>query len=405
MTQMPEFDKTLSVSQVTGYIQHVLEEDFSSVWVRGEISNLTKHSSGHWYFSLKDQGAQLSAVMFRRQNQTVRFELTHGMDVTVHGRISVYPPQGRYQLIVDQMQAAGQGDLHVAFEALKKRLQLEGLFHPDRKRALPLFPEKIGIVTSPTGAAIRDMIHILGRRFPLAQVTLFPVRVQGSDAAAEIVQAITKFNEGGECDVLIVGRGGGSLEDLWAFNEEIVARAIADSTIPVVSAVGHETDTTISDYVADRRAPTPSAAAELVVPDQRDLRIRLSEIEHTLQTRILNQVRRHEQRLDAIQTSYALKRPLLMLEQLSQKLDYLQDKSLGLTSEKINLLESKLTGLEQQITALNPLAILERGYAVLSQPNGTVIQSVQDVDMGDKLKVRVVDGELSTTIDAIESDY
>jgi len=397
-----ELTQTLSVSQITGHIQHILEEDFASVWVKGEISNLTRHSSGHWYFSLKDHGAQLGAVMFRRQNQSVRFEIIHGMEITVHGRISVYPPQGRYQLIVDQMQAAGQGDLHLAFEALKKKLHSEGLFDQELKQPLPRYPKQIGIITSPTGAAIQDMINILGRRFPLAKLVLIPVKVQGEGAAAEISRAIDSFNQTGDCDVLIVGRGGGSLEDLWAFNEEIVARAIAQSSIPIVSAVGHETDTTISDYVADRRAPTPSAAAELVTPDQYELRNRLNDLGQSLQTRILHRVSRYEQRLDAIQKSYALKRPVLMLEQSYQELDHLQDRTVRLTNEKINLMLSRLEGLEQKNEALNPLSILERGYAVLCQADGKIIQSAKSLNKGEKIQIRVHDGELQTTINTIK---
>ncbi len=398
MAQALELNNTLSVSQITGHIQHTLEADFSSVWVKGELSNLTRHSSGHWYFSLKDRSAQLGAVMFRRQNGSVRFEISHGMEITVHGRISVYPPQGRYQLIVDQMLPAGQGDLHLAFEALKKKLATEGLFDPARKRPLPAYPQRIGIITSPTGAAIRDMLNILSRRFPLAEVLLIPVRVQGEGAASEITQAIEDFNQRADCQVLIVGRGGGSLEDLWAFNEEQVARAIAASTIPIVSGVGHETDTTISDFTADHRAPTPSAAAELVVPDSHELMSRLINMGHTLHKTISHRVDRNRQRLEALQNSYALKRPVLMIEQSLQRLDQLQDRSFRSSAEKINLMLSKLTGLEQQVQALNPLAILERGYAVVSQENGQIIQSVKQVNRGDAVRIRLKDGDVQTTI-------
>lgn len=397
----PDLNKTHSVSQITGFIQHTLEQDFSSIWIKGEISNLTKHSSGHWYFTLKDQGAQLGSVMFRRQNQAVRFEISHGMEITVHGRISVYPPQGRYQLIVDHMQAAGQGDLHLAFEALKKKLQNEGLFDPSLKQTLPIYPRQIGIITSPTGAAIRDMINILGRRFPMAKITLFPVRVQGNGAGAEIINAIEVMNAQAKCEILIVGRGGGSLEDLWAFNEEGVARAIANSLIPVVSAVGHETDTTISDFVADQRAPTPSAAAELVTPDQAELRLRFINLGNSLQSRILDRVTRYAERIQAIQNSYALKRPILMLEQSYQQLDNIQDQALRITQEKIKLMESNLQGVEEKLRALNPLSILERGYAVLSKSDGKVVQSVSDVDTGEQVKLRLSDGSLQTTIDKI----
>jgi len=404
MAQDHELNTTLTVSQITGQIQNTLEQGFSSVWIKGEISNLTRHSSGHWYFSLKDSGAQLGAVMFRGQNQKVRFEITHGMEITAHGRISVYPPQGRYQLIVDQMLPAGQGDLHLAFEALKKKLADAGLFEPELKQVLPKYPEKIGIVTSPTGAAIRDMINVLKRRFPLARLVLLPVRVQGDGAAAEIAAAIQVLNARQDCQLIIVGRGGGSLEDLWAFNEEIVARAIAGSSIPIVSAVGHETDTTISDFVADRRAPTPSAAAEMVVPDQMELSSQLSRLSRQLQKGLLNRIQRHTQRLDAIEHSYALQKPILMIDRLRQQLDHFQDRSLRATKETINLLTSRLDTLSRQIEVLNPLAILDRGYAVLSSKAGELIRSVQQVKQGDRIQARLADGEIKTAVESVNPE-
>lgn len=403
MAPLPELNNTLSVSQITGHIQHTLEQGFGNVWVRGEISNLTRHTSGHWYFSLKDSGAQLGAVMFRRQTQSVRVEITHGMEVTAHGRISVYPPQGRYQLIVDQMQAAGQGDLHLAFEALKKKLEGQGLFDPSLKKLLPLYPKRIGLVTSPTGAAIKDMMNILSRRFPLAELLLLPVKVQGEGAAAEIAQAIRVFNDRQDCDVLIVGRGGGSLEDLWAFNEEIVARSIADSRIPIVSGVGHETDTTISDFVADQRAPTPSAAAELVVPDKTNLDNRLGELGNRIHRNILNRIEAYEQRLNAIQESYALKRPGLLINQSHQYLDHSHDLILRAVNDKLNKYISKLDGIEQEVKALNPLAVLNRGYTVLSGHDGKILRSVEQLTVGDTVQARMSDGEFISTVSSIDS--
>ena len=403
MAQSHELDTTFSVSQITGQIQNTLEQGFSSVWVKGEISNLTKHSSGHWYFSLKDSGAQLGSVMFRGQNQKVRLETAHGMEVTAHGRISVYPPQGRYQLIVDQMLPAGQGDLHLAFEALKTKLEAEGLFRHELKRSLPTYPEKIGIVTSPTGAAIRDMINIFQRRFPIAQLILLPVRVQGEGAADEIAAAIDVLNSRQDCQVIIVGRGGGSLEDLWAFNEEVVARAIARSIIPIVSAVGHETDTTISDFVADHRAPTPSAAAELVVPDRVDLISRLVRVTHSLHDGLLHRIQRYEHRLDSILHSYALKKPVLMIDQSMQRLDQIQDSSIRSSRDRLTYLNNKLEGLSQQIAALNPLSILNRGYSILSSKEGRIIRSVDQVKLKDKIQIRLADGEIDSTVDAIGS--
>ena len=402
MAQSAELSNTFSVSQITGHIQHTLEKGFASVWVKGEISNLTRHSSGHWYFSLKDSGAQLGSVMFRRQNKGVRFEPTHGMEITAHGRISVYPPQGRYQLVVDQMLPAGQGDLHLAFENLKKKLHAEGLFDPSRKQKLPAYPTKIGIVTSPTGAAIRDMINILSRRFPLAELILLPVKVQGDGAAAEIAKAIDSLNNMQECQVLLVGRGGGSLEDLWAFNEEVVARAIADSKIPVVSAVGHETDTTISDFVADHRAPTPSAAAELVVPDQVELTRWFMQVEQSLHSNIRGRIERYDQRLDAIARSYALKRPALMIEQFMQKLDQFEDRSIRSTQEKIAIVTARLDNLSVSVVALNPLNILDKGYAVISGAEGSVIRSIDEISDGSELHLRMKDGEISSIASAVK---
>ena len=396
MAQAPELTTTLSVSQLTGHIQHTLEQDFGSVWVKGEISNLTRHSSGHWYFTLKDRGAQLGSVMFRRQNESVRFEPSHGMEITVHGRISVYPPHGKYQLIVDQMIPAGQGDLHLAFENLKKKLHAEGLFDPSLKQKLPDYPSRIGIVTSPTGAAIQDMINILTRRFPIAEILLLPVKVQGDGSAVEIADAIDIFNSRNDCQVLLIGRGGGSLEDLWAFNEEVVARAISRSHIPIVSAVGHETDTTISDYVADQRAPTPSAAAELVVPDKGELLRRFAHLEQSLQSNLYSRIERYERRLDAIKSSYALKRPELLIEQSFQQLDHLQDRSLRASSDRISGLLAKLDNLEVHLDALNPLKVLEKGYAIISGVDGKSLRSVQQVQAGDEIRVKLLDGDITS---------
>lgn len=399
----PASNQTLSVSQITGQIKKSLEEGYASVWIKGEISNLTKHGSGHWYFTLKDSGAQLGAVMFRGQNQRVRFDATHGMEVTAHGRISVYPPQGRYQLIVDQLLPAGQGDLHLAFEALKEKLSAEGLFDPELKQNLPSYPTKIGIVTSPTGAAIQDMLNILKRRFPLTDILLLPVKVQGEGAAGEIGQAINILNDRKDVDVLIVGRGGGSLEDLWAFNEEVVARAISRSQIPVVSAVGHETDITISDFVADLRAPTPSAAAELVVPDQLELSNQLEHAANRLQKEILFKVQKYEDRIQAIERSYAMKRPQLIMDELIQHLDVMEDRAIRSSKEKISSLNTSIDTFAHRIEALNPLAILKRGYSVVTNAGGEVVRSATQVKVDENLNIRLSDGELEADVKQIKT--
>lgn len=335
--------------------------------------------------------------MFRGQNQRVRFEASHGMEITAHGRISVYPPQGRYQLIVDQMLPAGQGDLHLAFETLKKKLHSEGLFDPSLKKSLPRYPECVGIVTSPTGAAIQDMMNIISRRFPLTKILVFPVKVQGEGAAHEIARAVKVLNSLQDCQVLLVGRGGGSLEDLWAFNEEIVARAISESQIPVISAVGHETDTTISDYVADLRAPTPSAAAEMVVPDKLELLQRLNHLGESLKSNLFHRVDRQSQHLGAIEKSYAFRRPQIMIEQFLQNLDTSQDIIARLTLEKFRTLNTRLDHLYLQCEGLNPLNILEKGYSVVSDEDGKIIRTVEQVSVGDTVNIRLRDGEITTS--------
>jgi exodeoxyribonuclease VII large subunit len=379
-----------------------LEHSFSSVWIKGEISNLTKHGSGHWYFSLKDNDAQLGAVMFRGQNQSVRFDPTHGMEVSAHGRVSVYPPQGRYQLIIDQLIPAGMGDLHMAFEALKEKLAKEGLFDPDLKQKLPRYPSRIGIVTSATGAAIQDMLNILKRRYALADLLLLPVKVQGEGAAGEIAEAIQVLNTIDDVNVIIVGRGGGSLEDLWAFNEEVVARAISKSVTPVISAVGHETDVTISDFVADLRAPTPSAAAELVVPNGIELIEQLQKLAIRLKNEMIQKVQKYEERLNFLDKSYGLKRPGLLINELMQHLDNLEDQSLRSTAERLRHLDQTLDGINHRVEALNPLAILNRGYAVVSDLSGKVVKSTKHLAIDDTVSIRLSEGEIEAGVAKIK---
>lgn len=326
MINQPTAEIIYSVGELTERIRQLFEEHFTELWVRGEISNFKHHSSGHMYFSLKDASAQLKAVMFRGDNQYLEFQPRDGMAVLAWGRLSIYPPRGDYQLVVRRLQPLGEGELYLAFQALKEKLAREGLFDPALKRSLPLFPRRIGIVTSLTGAAIRDLLNILKRRYPPAQVIIYNARVQGVEAAAEIVAGIETFNRLQLVDVLIVGRGGGSLEDLWPFNEEIVARAIRASRIPVVSAVGHETDFTISDFVADLRAPTPSAAAELVVPDQKELLARLDELQQRLPELMKQLLKRRREKLEFLVHHRALRRPEELLQGAMQQLDYLTER-------------------------------------------------------------------------------
>ena len=304
-----ETSKVVSVSDITRQIKQSLEQRFGRVWVQGEVSNFKRHTSGHLYFTLKDEGAQISATMWRSRAANLLFVPEDGMKVIARGGITVYPPRGNYQIDVEQLTPVGIGELQIAFERLKRKLAAEGLFDESRKRPLPKFPERIGVITSETGAALQDIRTVLARRFSAVELILIPVRVQGAGASDEISGALREMNRYGKVDVIIVGRGGGSLEDLWAFNEEIVARAIAASRIPVVSAVGHEIDFTIADFVADLRAPTPSAAAEMVVPDRAELLELLRNYEYTMRQEALQLIDTHRERVRSLLSSYAFNRP------------------------------------------------------------------------------------------------
>lgn len=376
--------------------------EYGDVWVEGEISNFKRHRSGHCYFTLKDEDAQVRCVMWRHFTRYVFFEPQDGMLVRVHGGASVYEVRGDLQLVVKSMQPAGEGALQKAFEAIKRKLSDEGLFDAGRKKPLPEFPETIGVVTSGSGAALHDILTVLQRRFPAVRVLLCPVQVQGIGAAEEIADAIECFNRqhhdpAFRADVLIVGRGGGSLEDLWAFNEEVVARAIAASTIPVVSAVGHETDFSIADFVADLRAATPSIAAELCVPDRRELMaalrgsiVRMSQCQR-------DRIERNRRLITGILESRAMHRPEVRLRQSVQRLDDLQnrlDRSLHAVVERRR---TKLEGCDRQLSLLNPARPMERGY-VRVERNGTIIKRSADLDAGDDVNLRFVDGARTATI-------
>jgi exodeoxyribonuclease VII large subunit len=388
--------QTWTVSGLTDYIKDLLEfdPDLQDVWLRGEISNLTRAASGHLYFTLKDAGAALSCVMWRAAAERLTWRPEHGAAALAHGRISVYPARGSYQLYVDLLQPAGLGDLHARFEQLRDRLKAEGLFDAERKRPLPPFPRVLGVVTSPRAAALRDVLQVLRRRYPLVRVLLAPTLVQGDQAPPEIVAALQALDARGEVDLILLVRGGGSMEELWAFNDEGIARAIAACRHPVVSGVGHETDFTIADFVADLRAPTPSAAAELAVPDQADLRQRLD----VSAGRLLGMV---EQRLREAQQSLA--QQLRTLQRLSpqvqvnahrQQVDDLTQRATRATTHRLALHRSGLAGFRSRLAALSPLATLERGYAVVRRADtGVVVRSVGQVRAGDPLAIQVRDGE------------
>ncbi|WP_037289371.1 exodeoxyribonuclease VII large subunit [Saccharibacillus sacchari] len=438
--------RILSIQELNRYIRQKFEADplLPEVWVRGEISNFTHHSSGHMYFTLKDTGSRVRAIMFASHNKRLPFIPREGTRVVALGSVSVFERDGQYQLYLTEMQPDGVGSLYLAYEQLKKKLESEGLFDEGGKRKIPTMPRAIGVITSPTGAAVRDILTTLGRRFPGVPVMLYPALVQGKEAAASIVRGIRILNRLGEADVLIVGRGGGSLEELWAFNEEIVARAIYDSAIPVISAVGHETDFTISDFAADLRAATPTAAAELAVPDRRELQQRISQLEQRLRGALLRRAAQERERLARLQRSAVLRQPERALLPHAQRLDGLtrrltsrtdaklatgRDKhtrlhgrlarfypgaQLQLAARQWGTLDGRLTsamnvavkdrrqrllGSVRQLDALSPLKVMARGYGLVYDENKEkLIKSAREVREGDRIIVRVNDGSLDCQV-------
>jgi len=390
-----------TVSQLTGFIRRLVEEqpELSNLWVKGEVSNFSRASSGHCYFTLKDTGSQLSCVMWRSVAQIQDYLPAGGDLVLAHGRVSVYEAGGRYQLYVDRLRPAGVGDLYRQFERLKARLEAEGLFAPERKRPLPDFPHRIGIVTSPTGAALRDIINVLGRRYPLAEILLAPTQVQGDAAPPQIVAAIESLDEREDVDVIIVARGGGSLEDLWAFNDERVARAVAGSRIPVICGVGHETDFSLADFAADVRAPTPSAAAELVAPDRAELRAQVAGLSAALLTALQGAI--GERRWRLTEQTRALKHlsPTVQLTQARQRVDDLLGRAETATRHGLTLRHGRLDGLVGRLAGVSPLGTLERGYAIVRhRGTGAVVRSVEQVTSGDALGIRVADGDFEAEV-------
>jgi len=390
-----------TVSEATAMVQTCLDEGLVPLWVEGEISNFVAHRSGHFYFSLKDADAQLRGVMFRGLNQRLRFRPADGQQVVAFGRIRVYVRGGQYQLIVERMLPVGEGALQAAFQALKARLAAEGLFAPERKRRLPAYPEVVAVATSADGAAIRDIERVLRRRWPAVRLLLRPTRVQGAGAAEEIAAAIGAINRRDDVDVLIVGRGGGSLEDLWAFNEEVTARAIAGSRIPTVSAVGHEIDETIADYVADLRAPTPSAAAELVAPDVREALGALQRNRDRCTRALRQQLRELRLRLDAVLRSAALRSPTERLQQTSQRSDELLQRASRAIAQRLDQVRQRLAHAGDRIEALGPGAVLGRGYALAFDAQGRLVPRVRGRRPGEELRLRMADGELRCTIASI----
>ncbi|GAB7386835.1 exodeoxyribonuclease VII large subunit [Bacillaceae bacterium] len=441
-----------SVQELTRYLKHLFDEDeiLQDVWVRGEISNFTHHNSRHMYFTVKDETSRIRAVMFATHNQYLKFAPKNGSKVIIRGSVSVYERDGQYQLYVREMQPDGIGSLYLAFEQLKERLQAEGLFDAGRKRPLPPFPKVVGVITSPNGAAVRDIITTIKRRFPLADVLLFPVYVQGELAVPSIIRAFEIVNQRKDVDVVIVGRGGGSIEELWAFNEEKVARCIYHCRVPVISAVGHETDFTIADFVADVRAATPTAAAELAVPHLAEVKERLRHLRARLEHGLSQRVRTYRERLWRLQRSHAFRQPQSRLQQYQQRLDHLQDKLFRILQRKLadernrlaqaanslrlqsplekyrlaqerwrradkHLLRNAVLRLEREekrlqyyigrLDALSPLKVMQRGYALVYDRRGkTVLTSAKAIVPGDAVKVRMKDGVLDCQVWGIEEE-
>jgi len=442
--QMPARD-IYSITRLNREVRAVLEGSFPPVWVQGEISNLAKPSSGHLYFSLKDKHSQVRCAMFRNRNQVLKFSPENGMEVIAQAGISLYEGRGEFQLIINQLEPAGIGALQQAFEQLKARLQLEGLFDDKYKKPVPFFPSRIGVITSPTGAAVRDILHVLQRRYPRAGIIVYPVPVQGDGSAARIREAIITATDRNECDVLILARGGGSLEDLWSFNDEGVVRAIYESTLPVVTGIGHETDFTISDFVADKRAPTPSAAAELVSPDQIKLQENLNKYQKQLAASIKRRLQKYSDHLQRCKKQ--LPNPVKKLQSISQFVDdaslrmartikssinhkrsglfrlraelnqfnpiqrlalhrqqcrYLDEQLYSLTLHKLRSSKSSLEKAASSLHAISPLATLERGYSIVTEPGSDrILKNITELETGKKIEVRMARGFFHSTITGV----
>ncbi len=438
--------KIYTVSELTSSIKDLLEDNFPIVWICGEISNFSAPLSGHYYFTLKDDDAQISAVMFKGQNRRLTFSPEQGMGITGLGRISVYEPRGRYQFIIEYMEPQGLGSLQAAFEQLKAKLSIEGLFDDAHKAEIPFLPNNISVITSPTGAVIHDILNILNRRYPNLHINIFPVKVQGKSSETEIVDALNLANEQGDSDLIILARGGGSLEDLSPFNSELVARAIFASKIPVISAIGHETDYTIADFTADLRAPTPSAAAELAVPNKNDLYLRISELrlylknsfntylnhrilqlqsltkqlidpkrkvddlrlktdDYTirLQRSLTNTLKYNQERLEWLSKRLVAGNPLFLIKTTTKRIDHAYERMLMSIDRSINYKRNYISELSGKMEALSPLSILERGYSITRTiPDNLVVKDPEDVTIGSHLDVMVAKGSFKCRVEGKE---
>lgn len=414
-------DKYLSVSALTKYLKYKFDSDehLRLVFLKGEISNFKSHSTGHLYFSIKDEASKINAIMFKRNADNLKFNPIDGTKVLIAGRVSVYEATGSYQVYVEEMLEDGVGNLYVAFEKLKEQLSKEGLFKDAFKKKIPTIPSRIGIVTAPTGAAIKDILSTIKRRFPICETILFPSLVQGENAATDIVKNIKKADQYG-LDVLIIGRGGGSIEDLWPFNEEIVARAIFEAKTPIISAVGHEIDFTISDFVADMRAPTPTGAAEMAVPNMVDLLKHLNQLKIRLNEVILKKINFQKIYLDSIKNSFVIKNPLIMYENKKQNLDLLYER---LSTSLVDLIKSKnhelsllannyiirnpnhlfndkkvlLKNIIEKLEMINPISVLNRGYAIMYHDNN-IVKSIKNLNYNDQINIKITDGTINASV-------
>ena len=392
---MEDTKNILTVSQISSQIRNCLESNFSSIWIKGEISNFIAHSSGHWYFSLKDDSAQIKAVMFRGQNQKLSFRPERGEEILVRGQISVYPPRGDYQVLCYDMEVVGSGLLQKQFEQIKKKLQSEGLFDSSRKKALPLFPKHIGLITSPTGAAVRDILQILNRRFKAVKVTLIPALVQGDQAPSSLLNALS-LSQKLSLDVIIIGRGGGSTEDLWAFNDETLARAIASHPIPIISAVGHEIDFTICDFIADLRAPTPSAAAELVVQNVEDLLEKIAHLKKQLCQNLNLKISFFKDKLLSLEK--ALIHPKRYIQDFSQRLDELSLRLNHSFQQFFEIKTQQVSHLEKVLLALNPKQIMERGFSIVTNQKGEPVFDTKELKIKEILNIDFFKGSVKAEV-------
>jgi len=390
-------EKIYTISEITVQIKKLLESNFSQITIQGEISNFKKQSSGHIYFTLKDENAQINAIIWRSTAQNLKINLIDGMKVIARGYINVYEPSGRYQIIINLIQEIGLGELQIAFEKLKQKLLKEGLFDESHKKEIPRFPKSIGIVTSLSGAAIRDIISVISRRYPVVELIVYPVAVQGSEAPSEIVEGIKAFNEYKKVDLIIIGRGGGSLEDLWAFNDEAVARAIYNSKIPIISAVGHHIDFTISDFVSDLRAPTPSVAGEFAVPDKREIIENIISYINSLYYYIDQRIQQHRKHILSIVKSYALNKPIDMLRRYQQKIDENLNIIETNIKHKIDLNFKLVDSYKKRLLSVNPNSILQRGYCIVEKKEKIISKSTE-LEINDSINIVFQDSKREAII-------